>query len=111
MKYEEGFDSILVVDGVPIIDESKRAKLLDKIAKEFGRKGAPIKPVDISVPWNDSNGKSKGLATGSMLHRTQRTDASARKALFSLISKTRTMLRSHRVRWMDTHSTPNTHFE
>ena len=45
---------------IPIIDESKRAKLLDKIAKEFGRKGAPIKPADISVPWNDSTGKSKG---------------------------------------------------
>ena len=60
MKYEEGFDNILVVDGVPIIDESKRAKLLDKIAKEFGRKAAPIKPTDISVPWNDATGKSKG---------------------------------------------------
>ncbi|KAH9927290.1 translation initiation factor eIF-3b [Fomitopsis serialis] len=61
VKFEEGFDNILLVDGVPIIDESKRGKLLDKIAKEFGRKGAPIKPADISVPWNASNGKSKGF--------------------------------------------------
>ncbi|KZT70337.1 translation initiation factor eIF-3b [Daedalea quercina L-15889] len=61
VKFEEGFDNILLVDGVPIIDEAKRGKLLDKIAKEFGRKGAPIKTADISVPWNDTNGKSKGF--------------------------------------------------
>ena len=57
---EEGFDHILVVDGVPIIDKSKLEKLLSKIAKEFTRKGAAIKVDDISMPWNDETRKSHG---------------------------------------------------
>ncbi|KZT06524.1 translation initiation factor eIF-3b [Laetiporus sulphureus 93-53] len=60
VQFEEGFDNILVVDGVPVIDQSKLERLLAKIAKEFSRKGAPIKPDDISVPWDDATGKSKG---------------------------------------------------
>ena len=60
VRLEEGFDHILVVDGVPVIDRSKIEKLLTKIAKEFTRKGAAIKPDDISVPWNDATGKSHG---------------------------------------------------
>jgi len=60
VRLEDGFDNILVVDGVPVIDRSKLEKLLTKIAKEFTRKGAAIKPDDISVPWNDKTGKSHG---------------------------------------------------
>ena len=60
VKLEEGFDNILVVDGVPVIDKSKLEKLLQKISKDFSRKGCPIKPENITVPWNDANGKSKG---------------------------------------------------
>ena len=60
VRLEEGFDHILVVDGVPIIDKSKLEKLLAKISKEFTRKGAAIKPDDISVPWNEKTGKSNG---------------------------------------------------
>jgi len=60
VRLEGGFDNILVVDGVPVIDRSKLDKLLTKIAKEFSRKGAAIKPDDISVPWNDTTGKSNG---------------------------------------------------
>ncbi|KAH9081789.1 translation initiation factor eIF-3b [Lactarius deliciosus] len=62
VRLEEGFDHILVVDGVPVIDKSKLEKLLAKIAKEFTRKGAAIKPDDISVPWNEKTGKSNGYA-------------------------------------------------
>jgi translation initiation factor 3 subunit B len=57
---EDGFDHILVIDGVPVIDKAKQEKLLTKIAKEFTRKGAAIKPDDISLPWNDKTGKSNG---------------------------------------------------
>ena len=57
---EEGFDNILVVDGVPVIDQSKLERLLAKIAKEFTRKGAAIKPENISVPWNEKTNKSDG---------------------------------------------------
>jgi translation initiation factor 3 subunit B len=60
VRLEEGFDHILVVDGVPTIDKSKLEKLLAKIVKEFTRKGAVIKPDDISMPWNDRTGKSQG---------------------------------------------------
>jgi hypothetical protein len=60
LQLDEGFDNVLVVDGVPIIDKSKMEKLLAKIAKEFSRKGAPIKPDEIFVPWDDATGKSKG---------------------------------------------------
>ena len=58
VELEEGFDNVLVVDGVPIIDNSKLEKLLTKISKEFGKKGAHIKPDNISVPWDEKTGKS-----------------------------------------------------
>ena len=60
VELEEGFDNILVVDGVPVIDKSKLEKLLAKICKEFGKKGAQIKPDNIFVPWDEKSGKSKG---------------------------------------------------
>ncbi|EJF62267.1 translation initiation factor eIF-3b [Dichomitus squalens] len=60
VEYDESFDNILVVDGVPVIDKSKLEKLLQKISKDFSRKGCPIKPENMTVPWNESNGKSKG---------------------------------------------------
>ena len=45
---------------MPVIDKSKLEKLLARISKEFGKKGAPIKPDDMFVPWDDKTGKSKG---------------------------------------------------
>lgn len=60
VEYDESFDNILVVDGVPVIDKAKLEKLLQKISKDFSRKGCPIKPDNITVPWNDAAGKSKG---------------------------------------------------
>ena len=62
VQYDEGLDNILVVDGVPVTDESKREKLLARIAKEFGKKGAPVKPDDMFIPWDEKTGKSKGCA-------------------------------------------------
>ncbi|KII93546.1 hypothetical protein PLICRDRAFT_121832 [Plicaturopsis crispa FD-325 SS-3] len=61
VEFDDGFDNTLVVDGVPVIDKSKLEKLLIKIAKEFSRKGSPIKVDDIFVPWDDATGKSKGF--------------------------------------------------
>ena len=60
---EEGLDNILVVDGVPVIDKSKQDKLLTRISKDFGKKGAPIKPESMFVPWDEKTSKSKGCAT------------------------------------------------
>lgn len=67
MDFDDGFDSIIVVDGVPVIDRSKLDKLLAKISKEFSRKGAVIKQDDIFVPWDDNAGKSKGYAPSSSI--------------------------------------------
>ena len=62
VQYDEGLDNILVIDGVPVIDKSKLEKLLARISKEFGKKGAPLKPEDMYLPWDDNTGKSKGYA-------------------------------------------------
>lgn len=59
-----------MVDGVPVIDKSKLEKLLTKIAKEFTRKGVPVKPDDIYTPWDDATDKSKGSVVYSALRRT-----------------------------------------
>ena len=59
---DESFDNIVVVDGVPVIDSSRCEKLLTKISREFGKRGSTISPNNITVPWDDSTGKSKGCA-------------------------------------------------
>ncbi|KAJ3270097.1 Translation initiation factor 3 subunit b [Terramyces sp. JEL0728] len=51
------FDNIVVVDNVPVVDETKEEKLLKVIKKIFSSAGA-IK--DITMPKNP-NGKSKGF--------------------------------------------------
>lgn len=60
VHYDDSFDNMLVVDGIPVIDKSKLDKLVAKICKEFSRKGVPIKPDDIFLPWDDAKGKSQG---------------------------------------------------
>ena len=57
---EESFDNIVVLDGVPVIDSSRREKLLIKISKEFSKRGSTISTNNITVPWDDAAGKSKG---------------------------------------------------
>lgn len=61
IHYDEGFEKTIIVDGIPIIDKSKEERLLGKIAKEFTKKGAPIKPENIFLPWDSKSGKSKGF--------------------------------------------------
>lgn len=62
-----------MVDGIPVIDKSKLEKLLAKVAKEFSRKGAPIKPDDIFVPWDESKDKSKGYVAPLAMHGNTHT--------------------------------------
>jgi hypothetical protein len=38
VRLEEGFDRMLIVDGVPVIEKSKPEKLLAQIAKEFTKR-------------------------------------------------------------------------
>jgi len=62
-EYDESFDNIVVVDGVPVIDRSKLEKLLVKVTKEFNKKGVSVKADDIFMPWDDTTGKSKGCVS------------------------------------------------
>lgn len=57
---EEGYDSVVIVDGLPIIDQSKEERLVARIRKEFSRKGAPIPDDGIHMAWDKKAGKSKG---------------------------------------------------
>lgn len=59
---DESFDNVVILDGVPIIDNSRLEKLLTKISKEFTKRGSTISSNDITVPWDDAAGKSKGCA-------------------------------------------------
>lgn len=60
VEYDEGLDNVVVVDGVPVIDESKAEKLLARVAKEFSKKGAPVKVDNMIIPWDEKTGKSRG---------------------------------------------------
>src|SRR6266536_2375273 len=64
VPFEEGFDTIIVVDNVPIVDESKVEKLLTVIKKIFKNAGE-IKENGIHMPMEKASetGKltSKGL--------------------------------------------------
>ena len=57
---DESFDNIVVLDGVPVIDNARRDKLLTRISKEFAKRGSTISTDNIIVPWDDAIGKSKG---------------------------------------------------
>ena len=65
MQYDDGFDHVVVVDGVPIIDRSKLERLLTKVTKEFSRQGVSVKQEDIFMPWDDATGKSKGYRSST----------------------------------------------
>ena len=43
----------------------KVEKLLARVSKDFGKKGAPVKPEDMFMPWDDAKGKSKGYVYSS----------------------------------------------
>jgi translation initiation factor 3 subunit B len=67
VKSDDGFDNIIVVDGVPVIDRSKYDRLTSKIVKEFGKKGCTIKAEDLFLPWDEAAGKSKGCVVNMIL--------------------------------------------
>jgi translation initiation factor 3 subunit B len=60
VEAREGIDNCIVVDNVPIIDESREDRLLSKIAKEFTKRGCPYPTHNIVMPWDSATGKSKG---------------------------------------------------
>jgi len=62
VDFDDSLDNIIIVDGLPIIDATKRSRLLAKFIKEFNRKGISLKEDDIHLPWNNDTGKSTGFA-------------------------------------------------
>ncbi|KIY72856.1 translation initiation factor eIF-3b [Cylindrobasidium torrendii FP15055 ss-10] len=62
VNYDDSLENTVVVDGLPIIDNTKLDRLLTKVAKEFSKRGASIKGEDIYLPWDEKTGKSKGYA-------------------------------------------------
>ncbi|SRR6266498_5896407 len=70
VHFEDGFDTIIVVDNVPIVDESKKEKLLKFIKKIFKNVG-DIKENGINMPTevDPATGKltSKGLVVEFIL--------------------------------------------
>ena len=57
---QQGFENVLVIDNTPIVDESKRDKLLARLRSEFNKAGAPIDEDRIQMPWDDAAGTNKG---------------------------------------------------
>lgn len=65
MEPKTGYDNVIVIDGVPVIDKSKLEKLLAKISKEFTKRGAPFKVDKAHVPWDDTAGTSTGCVVAT----------------------------------------------
>ena len=56
----EGLENCIVVDGVPIIEESRKDRLLLKVGKEFANRGCPYPSDKVVLPWDTAERKSKG---------------------------------------------------
>lgn len=67
----DGFDNVLVVDNVPVVDASKKQKLFDRLRSTFAKAGAPLTGntgedgtySDMEMPWDNEKGESKGYVT------------------------------------------------
>lgn len=67
---ESGFDNVLVIDNIPIIDSSRRQKLLDRLRQQFAKAGAPLEGNaldgedggydDMDMPWEEATDANKG---------------------------------------------------
>lgn len=57
---QQGVENIVVVDNIPIVDESKKQRLVDRLRSLFEKAGAPIEESGISMPWDDAAATNKG---------------------------------------------------
>ncbi|KAG0145988.1 hypothetical protein CROQUDRAFT_657918 [Cronartium quercuum f. sp. fusiforme G11] len=58
-RFQETFDNLIVVHGAPIVDQSKRDRLVKAIVATFGKKGIKISDSKIEMPFDEDN-MSKG---------------------------------------------------
>lgn len=59
VPYEDGFDSVIVIDNLPAVDSSRKDKLLQVLNKHLKKCNAP-KPDNLFMPWDDATNQSKG---------------------------------------------------
>ncbi|KAL7752288.1 Translation initiation factor 3 subunit b [Sorochytrium milnesiophthora] len=59
---EVSFENMLVVDGLPEVDEAKKDKLLSVVIKKFAKEGINVNDDSIVMPMDDATGSSKGFA-------------------------------------------------
>jgi len=60
---QKGFENVVVVDNIPIVDESKRQRLVERLRQIFDKAGAGIDEDRISMPWDDAAGTNKGFVS------------------------------------------------
>jgi translation initiation factor 3 subunit B len=57
---QAGVENVLVVDNLPIVDESKRQRLVERLRQVFEKAGAGIDEDRLSMPWDNEKGTNKG---------------------------------------------------
>ncbi|TYJ52427.1 eukaryotic translation initiation factor 3 subunit B [Cryptococcus floricola] len=58
---QKGFETVLVVDGIPVVDDSKRERLMDRLISTFKKAGAEIGADNVNMPWDKVAGTNKGF--------------------------------------------------
>ncbi|KAF8313816.1 translation initiation factor eIF-3b [Clavulina sp. PMI_390] len=61
VPYEDGFDAVIVIDNLPVVDAGRKDKLLQVFNKHLKKCNAP-KPDNVFMPWDDAKNSSKGYA-------------------------------------------------
>lgn len=57
---QKGFENVIVVDNIPIVDESKKQRLVDRLRQVFDKAGAGIDEDRVSMPWDEAAATNKG---------------------------------------------------
>ena len=64
MPYDESLDDVVLIDGVPIITQSKQQRLLETIQKRFRTQADLNVPIEhMHISYGD-DGNSTGCVTG-----------------------------------------------
>ncbi|OCF37588.1 eukaryotic translation initiation factor 3 subunit B [Kwoniella heveanensis CBS 569] len=58
---QQGLENVLVVDNIPVVDEGKKQKLVDRLRQLFAKAGAPIEEESVNMPWDKEAGTNKGF--------------------------------------------------
>jgi translation initiation factor 3 subunit B len=60
VRFDEGLDHVIVIDGVPVVDDSKKERLFDTLKKRFRTQtGLDVDVGNFHMPFGEDE-KSKG---------------------------------------------------